>query len=44
MEARSDLDEQGRPYPLLHMRLGVEGKLSASPRCRAGEPGKLAIA
>jgi putative acetyltransferase len=23
VEGRSELDEQGRPYPLLHMRLGV---------------------
>ena len=27
VEGRSELDDQGRPYPLLHMRLAVPNEL-----------------
>jgi putative acetyltransferase len=37
VEGRSELDDQGRPYPLLHMRLGAPPECDGMSGARAGE-------
>ena len=37
VEERSELDDQGRPYPLLHMRLGAPPECDGMSGARAGE-------